>query len=433
MVEFRDGELFSSDGVPIRELAENFGTPLFVYSADEFVGRLRAVSESAKYPHIICFSVKSNNVLFLLREVANWGWGADVVSAGELFIARKAGIPPEKIVFSGIGKTNEEISYANKVGILLLNIESEGEYKFVKELSRSQELKFGISFRVKFEVELSKLHPYLGVGKKESKFGLTEDEAFSLYQDAVRAGLPVMGIHFHLGSQILDMSIFKSAVDIALPFLDRLRSSGIDIKYVDVGGGLGINYESGEHPDPSEYTEIFKPIASQGYTIIFELGRYISAPSGILITCVIRRKKSGEHEFLIVDAGMTELLRIPLYSAYHRVVPVKLRNTGRKKFRVVGPICENSDYISQSAELPDDIDEGDILCVLDSGAYTSTMRMNYNGRPFPSEVVLKNGRVYIARKRQSFEDLVWNDTESHEREKEKEKEKHREEEKRKIK
>jgi diaminopimelate decarboxylase len=407
-LDYKDGVLWWGE-VNLKKVAEEFDTPVFVYSLDEFIGRMRAISKSANYDHLLCFSLKSNSVLALLREAAREGFGADVVSAGELFIAEKAGFPGDKIVFSGVGKTNKEILYANEKKVLLVNIESESEYNFIKKLSSEQKINFGVSFRVKFEVQLEKLHPYLGVGKKNSKFGIDESLAFSLYEDASKAGLPVSGIHFHLGSQIKDMEIFRNASELALDFLSKLKKHGIKINYVDVGGGLGLDYENLVDPTFSEYTACFEPIAREGYKIIFELGRAISAPSGILITKIIRKKYSGGKKFFIVDAGMTEILRIPLYKAYHKVIPLEMNNAhNEEQVSVVGPICENSDYIAQDIVLPD-LSEGDLLCILYAGAYTSTMTMNYNGRPLPAEIVIKGKNVFCARKRQTYEDLIARD------------------------
>jgi diaminopimelate decarboxylase len=346
--------------------------------------------------------------LALLKEAAKHGFGADVVSLGELFVAERAGFLPSKIVFSGVGKSNREIVSANEKNILLLNIESESEYSFIKKLSSEQKINFGLSFRVKFEVQLEKLHPYLGVGKKDSKFGLEENIAFSLYEDAFKSGLPVAGIHFHLGSQIKDMEIFRRASELALDFILRLKRRGINLTYVDVGGGLGLDYENSVEPSFSEYTSCFKAIADENYKIIFELGRAISAPSGILLTKIIRKKTSGGKKFFVVDAGMTEILRIPLYKAYHKVIPVEMSSKNQEQVSVVGPICENSDYIAQDIILPD-LSEGDLLCILYAGAYTSTMLMNYNGRPNPAEVVIKGKDVLLARKRQNYDDLVARD------------------------
>ncbi len=394
--------------INLKKLAQDFDTPLFVYSVDEFLGRMKAISESAGYDHLLCFSLKSNSVLALLKEAAKRGFGADVVSLGELLVAERAGFLPSKIVFSGVGKSNGEIISANEKSILLLNIESESEYNFIKKLSAEQKINFGLSFRVKFEVQLEKLHPYLGVGKKDSKFGLEESIAFSLYEDAFKSGLPVSGIHFHLGSQIKDMEIFRRASELALDFIFRLKKHGINLTYVDVGGGLGLDYENLVEPSFSEYTSCFKPIADENYKIIFELGRAISAPSGILLTKIIRKKTSGGKKFFIVDAGMTEILRIPLYKAYQKVMPVEMNSKKEEQVSIVGPICENSDYIAQDIILPD-LSEGDLLCILYAGAYTSTMLMNYNGRPHPAEVVIKGKEVFLARKRQSYDDLVARD------------------------
>lgn len=407
-LEYKNGEL-SWGEVKLRKIAEEFGTPLFVYSADEFLGRLKLLDRCADYRKLICFSLKSNSVIPLIREAAENGFGADVVSGGELFIAERAGFPPKKIVFSGIGKTNEEIFQAEQKGILLLNIESESEYKFVKKLFSESggKLNFGVSFRVKFEVELEKLHPYLGVGKKDSKFGLSEEEAFLLYEDAFKSKIYPNGLHFHLGSQIKDMEIFRKAVELAIRFLSKLKEKGIKLEWVDVGGGLGLDYENLTEPSFKDYADSFKPIADEGYKIIFEIGRAVSAPSGILITKVIRKKKTSAKNFLIVDAGMTEILRIPLYKAYHKIIPLT-QGDSEQPFDVVGPICENSDYIGQNVLLPD-LEEGEFLCVLYAGAYTSSMSSNYNGRTFPAEVIIKGNRFFLARRRQTLHELISRD------------------------
>lgn len=396
-------------GVNLKNLSEKFGTPLFVFSLDEFSKRIKKIKDNTEYNHILCFSVKSNNNPHLIAYVKNEGYGVDVVSGGELHLARRIGIDPKKIVFSGIGKTNEEIELAQKEGILLLNIESESEYKSLRNLSKSNNIKFGVSFRVKFEVSLDKLHPYLGVGKKDSKFGLPEDQAFELYKDAFSNNLPIQGIHFHLGSQIKDMKIFDKASELCATFLERLESSGIRIKYVDVGGGLGLDYEELKEPEIKDYLQCFKKL-SKDRTIIFELGRYLSAPSGILISKVIRNKKiKNGKSFLVVDSGMTEILRIPLYKVSHKVVPVsKDHEKNQGIFDIVGPICENSDYIAQDVRFPD-LQEGDLICILYAGAYTSTMTSNYNGRIFPAEVVIKDGKYVLSRKRQEYNEIFSRD------------------------
>ncbi len=403
--EYKDGVL-SWGGVNLEKIAQEYGTPLFAFSADVFSRRIKLVSESAKYPHLLCFSMKSNNNYHLLNEVRLAGAGVDVVSYGEFFIAQRCGIDPKKIVFSGVGKSDYEITQVNNSGILLLNIESESEYRFVKKLFSEVGLNFGISFRVKFELSLDRLHPYLGVGKKDSKFGISEEVAFELYEDAVKSNLPVEGLHFHIGSQIKDLEIFYEVSKSALNFVEKLEKEvGVKLRYVDVGGGLGLDYENLTEPPIDRYTDAFKVLADAGYKIIFELGRFISAPAGVLITKVLRKKKrEGLKNFLVVDAGMTELLRIPLYKAYHKVIPVR-DGVAKEKFDIVGPICENSDYILQDVFLAD-VEEGEFLCVLYAGAYTSTMLMNYNGRPFPAEVVIKDGKTTLARERGKWEDLI---------------------------
>lgn len=403
--EYKDGELHWYD-VNIKKVADEFGTPLFVLSADELTKRVRRIKDFADYEHLLCFSLKANNNPHLISELKKEGCGVDVVSGGELYLARKIGIHPKKIVFSGVGKTNHEIHTAQKEQILLLNIESESEYKIVRELAKHQSVAFGISFRVKFELSLENLHPYLGVGKKDSKFGMSEDLAFELYKDAHKQGLPVEGIHFHIGSQIMEMDIFEKASRLCLLFLERLEMHGIKIKYVDVGGGLGLDYNKLEEPNLKRYVDCFREMSSRNHIIIFELGRYLSAPSGILVSKVIRKKeRECSSSFLVVDAGMTEVLRIPLYNAFHRLIPVRLSDGKEmKRFDIVGPICENSDYIAQDVLFPD-LEEGEYICVLYAGAYTSTMMSNYNGRPFPPEVVIKNGRCTLSRRRQSYEEL----------------------------
>lgn len=406
-LEYKKGTLHWY-GVNLKDLSEKFETPLFVFSLDEFTKRIKKFRENTEYDHILCFSIKSNNNPHLISCVKNEGYGVDVVSGGELYFARRIGVHPSRIVFSGVGKTNEEIELAQKEGILLLNIESESEYKSLREISKSHNIRFGVSFRVKFEVSLDKLHPYLGVGKKDSKFGIPEDLAFDLYKDAFSNNLPVQGIHFHLGSQIKDMNIFDKASELCGAFLERLESSGIKLKYVDVGGGLGLNYEELTEPDIRSYAECFRKL-SKGKTIIFELGRYLSAPSGVLITKVIRNKKiKNGKNFLVVDSGMTEILRIPLYKVSHQLIPVSEHHDNMEIFDIVGPICENSDYIAQNIKFPD-LQEGELICILYAGAYTSTMTSNYNGRGFPAEVVIKEGKYFLSRRRQEYHEIFSRD------------------------
>lgn len=405
--EYRDKTLHWY-GVNIEQIAEDVGTPVFIFSTEEFEKRIKRLKENTDYDHLLCFSLKSNNNPYFILTAKKEGYGVDVVSGGELYIARKVGVHPKKIVFSGVGKTNEEIQMAQREGILLLNIESESEYRVVRELSKSQNLNFGISFRVKFEISLDKLHPYLGVGKKESKFGINEDLALELYKDAISNGLPVEGIHFHLGSQIKDLEIFRKASELCANFLEKIESLGCKVKYVDVGGGLGLDYEKLEEPNLKEYINCFKKIGEK-YKVIFELGRYLSAPSGILISKVIRKKeKEGSKSFLVVDSGMTETLRIPLYKVSHKVIPVNLKNSTEKVFDIVGPICENSDYIAQDIVFPN-LEEGDLICVLYAGAYTTTMSSNYNGRPFPTEIIISNQKYFVSRKRQDYGELFSRD------------------------
>lgn len=404
-LEYKEGELHWY-GVRIRDVVNVTDTPVFIFSADEFRRRLRMFKEVTDYKHLLCFSIKSNSNPFLISEVVKEGYGVDVVSGGELFVARKVGVHPKKIVFSGVGKTDDEIRMAQKEEILLLNVESESEYRAIKDMSKSSSIRFGISFRVKFEMVLGDVHSYLRVGNIDSKFGMSEDFALELYEDARRSGLPVVGVHFHLGSQIRDMRVFAIASERCQEFLGRLEELGVGIRYVDVGGGLGMDYENLVEPSLEEYVSCFRNLAGGGRMVIFEIGRFISAPSGLLVARIIRRKeKEGKKRFLVVDAGMNELMRIPLYGAFHKIIPVSQKEEVGTRCDIVGPICENSDYIAQDIEFPE-LDEGELICVLYAGAYTSTMLSNYNGRPSPPEVIISGGGFTVVRRRQSYQDLL---------------------------
>ncbi len=400
-LEWKDGELYL-EGVPAREIAETYGTPVFVYSIDEIKRRIFSLERECEgFPHIICFSVKSNYNFAILKSIARWGFGADVVSAGELFLAKKAGFPSAKIVFAGVGKTQEEIKYAIEENILLFNVESEEEYNLIREIDP----KAPISFRVKFQADLRTIHKHLQVGKEESKFGIPEKEAFSLYLKAKEDGANIKGIHFHIGSQILDVDVFKAVAQKAEQFIKGLESEGVSLDFVDVGGGLGIPYRDTDiAPSFAKYVQAFEPVISLGKTIIFEPGRSIVAPAGVLLTKVIRTKDYGKH-YTIVDASMTEVIRPALYNAIHRVVPVIKDEKKEIQTTVVGPVCENADFIAKDVKLPNP-QKGDLLAVLDVGAYCSSMSSNYNGRPKPPEVIVSKGKHYLARRREKFEELV---------------------------
>src|SRR5213594_1071545 len=409
--EYRDGELYA-EGVPVRRIAGEVGTPAYVYSLATLRRHYRVFDQAfAKIPHLICFAMKSNSNLAVLRVFAKEGSGFDIVSAGELFRALKAGADPKKVVFSGVGKKKEEIESALKAGILMFNIESEQELTFLDEVAGGLGKRAPISLRVNPDVD-PKTHPYISTGMKKSKFGIDIKRSMEMYKKALSLShLEVIGVDCHIGSQLTSVLPFVDALSRVREYLDRvlvgyLRKEGANVRYLDLGGGLGIRYKDEEPPQPDEYAAgLIRGLEGLDVTLILEPGRVIVGNAGILITEVLYLKETDEKKFVVVDGGMNDLIRPALYGSYQAIRPVVERNGETIVADVVGPICESGDFFAKDREIPRP-QPGDLLAVMSVGAYGFTMASNYNAHPRPPEVLVDGDSFYIVRERESFEDLI---------------------------
>jgi diaminopimelate decarboxylase len=399
--------------LPLSKLADRFGTPLYVYSAATIRQRIEMFERAfRKFPHTICYSVKANSNLSILRLLAKMGCGFDVVSGGELArVVRADKRAANRIVFSGVGKTREEILAAIRAGILLFNLESESELRVVAECASRLKKSANIAFRVNPDVP-AKTHPYISTGLQEHKFGVPIAEARGLYAKASAIKyLNVAGVSVHIGSQITDMKPFAAAMERVAELVRQLRSDSHDIQYVDAGGGLGISYDGGSsrfEESVADYAEaLLGPLRSIGVHILLEPGRSIVAPAGVLLTRVLYKKWNGAKQFLVVDAAMNDLIRPSLYQAHHEIVPVSVNSSSSPDeiVDVVGPICETGDFFARDRTLPA-MNEGDLLAILDAGAYGMALASNYNTRPRPAEVLVDGKSVKVIRRRESIADML---------------------------
>jgi len=405
-LEYKDGELHL-EGVSLKNLAKEYGTPLYVYSASYIRDRVRAYRRA--FPKaLICYAVKANFNPSIITLAKEEGAGADVVSGGELYLALKAGVDPSKIVYAGVGKTVQEIEFAVKQDILMFNVESSMELDVLNDVGQSLGKKVRIAIRVNPDVD-PKTHPYISTGMKKSKFGIDIKQAKKEYEYARKLkNLEIVGIHCHIGSQILDVSPYIEAVEKVVELYWDLSKSGFDIKYLDLGGGLGIKYQPDQaNPEPEDLAHAIMPsLKDVKAQIILEPGRSIVGNGGILITQVQFLKDKGHKHFVIVDAGMNDLIRPAIYSAYHHIVPVVERNSKYIKTDVVGPICETGDFLALDREIPY-VERGDYLAVLSAGAYGFAMSSQYNARPRACEVLVEKGSVEVIRKRETYEDIIY--------------------------
>lgn len=395
----------------LETLAARHGTPLYVYSAAAIRTRLQAFRQAFHaVPHTICYSVKANSALAILRRIARGGAGFDVVSGGELArVLRAQRKAVSKVVFSGVGKTVPEMELALSSGILLFNVESSSELRILATTAARLKKKAPVALRVNPDVS-ARTHPYISTGLHEHKFGVPIPEARVLYAEAVKyPSLSVAGVSVHIGSQITDVSSFQDALQRVAGLVRELRQSGHDIRYVDAGGGLGICYEGSQHPFPEQVAAyakaVLEPLRKLDIHLLLEPGRSIVGPAGALLTRVIYRKKNNGKSFLIVDAAMNDLLRPSLYGAYHEIVPVRAGSTETEVIDVVGPICESGDFFARDRELPV-AQEGDLLAILDAGAYGSVLGSNYNTRGRAAEVLVEGAKTRVIRRRQSVEDQL---------------------------
>ena len=403
---YRDNYMFCED-VSVSEIAEQVGTPFYLYShatlRHHFLTFERAFED---VPRLICFSAKSNSNLAVLKLFASLGGGLDIVSGGELFRGLQAGIPPDRIVFSGVGKREDEIAYALETGILMFNVESFQELEFINQCAARLDKKARIALRVNPDVD-PMTHPYISTGLKENKFGLDMKSAAEVYKSAAAfPQIEVIGISCHIGSQVTEVAPFVDALHRIKELIKTLETFGISISYLDLGGGLGITYDQESPPHPNEYGKaILDALGDSPFTLILEPGRVIVGNAGILVTRVLYTKRLEAKDFVIVDAAMNDLVRPSLYEAYHAIERVVRDNNGTIRADVVGPICESGDFLAKDRDIPR-VEVGDLLAVMSAGAYGFTMSSNYNSRPRVPEVMVKDDQFYVVRARESYEDLI---------------------------
>lgn len=403
---YRENELYCEE-VPVARIAEEVGTPLYLYSHATLRQHFRAVDDAfGDVRHLTCFSMKSNSNLAVLRLFALEGGGVDIVSAGELYRALRAGVEPDRIVYSGVGKSRKDLAYGLEAGILMFNVESDQEITQLDQVAAAMGKKARIAIRVNPDVD-PRTHPYISTGLKKNKFGIDIHRAPDQYRRAAdMEHLDAAGVSCHIGSQLTQISPFVDALDRLLGLVDRLKGEGISIRYLDLGGGLGITYDREEPPHPREYAEAVKARMSDlDLTLIIEPGRVITGNAGILVSRVLYTKHSGEKTFIIVDAAMNDLMRPALYDSYHGIQPVRKSDRGTVRADIVGPICESGDFIARGREV-DAFRPGDLLAVMSAGAYGFSMSSNYNSRPRAAEVMVCGDRYSVIRARETYEDLV---------------------------
>jgi diaminopimelate decarboxylase len=401
------------DELSLIGLAERYGTPLYVYSGTHIAARFRAFDSAfRRVPHTICYSVKANSNLTILKLLVRMGAGFDVVSGGELErVLRVNKKAARRVVFSGVGKTRDEIDLALKSGILVFNVESESELAVLADRAAALKIRARMALRVNPDVSAD-THPYISTGLREHKFGVPIQRARELYTEAARfKWLDVAGVSVHIGSQILTVEPFMAAMLRVADLVRKLRADGEDIRYVDAGGGLGISYSLQAEFDFSERVVEYAQALLRGLHglkvhVLLEPGRMLVGPAGALLTRVIYLKQNGEKRFIVTDAAMNDLLRPSLYKAHHEIVPVSQRQgAGVGTFDVVGPICETGDFFARDRELPE-VAQGELLAILDAGAYGMSLSSNYNSRPRPAEVLVNGRSAKLVRKREKISDLL---------------------------
>ena len=403
---YKSKQLFAED-VSLVDVANKFGTPCYVYSRATIERHWHAFDNAAgDHPHLICYAVKANSNIAVLNVMARLGSGFDIVSGGELARVIKAGGDPAKVVFSGVGKTFEEISMALDLGIKCFNVESLPELQRINAVAGEKNTIAPISIRVNPDVD-AKTHPYISTGLKANKFGIEREQAVDIYrQAAAMPHLKITGMDCHIGSQLTDLTPFVDALDRLLVLIDELAEIGITISHLDVGGGLGVTYKDEKPPHPDQYTLAIaeRMVGREDLMLIFEPGRAIMANAGILLTKVEFLKQGAEKNFAIVDAGMNDLIRPALYSAWQNIIPVNLNLTHSSAvFDVVGPICETGDFLGKDRTLV--TNPGELLAVRSSGAYGFVMASNYNSRGRPPEVMVDGKNIHLIREREKVEDL----------------------------
>ncbi len=404
--EMKNGTLYA-EGVSVKELVQRYGSPLYIYSSATLKRHFQAFDSAFDaVPHLTCYSVKANSNLAVLRLLASLGAGMDIVSGGELYRALLAGVPAERIVYSGVGKKAPEIAQALNAGILMFNVESVQELIRINDVARELGKKAQVSFRINPDVD-PKTHPYISTGMKKNKFGLNIESALDAY--AMARDLPAIepvGMDCHIGSQLTTIEPFLEALDKLLAFYEKLKGMNLDIRYLDLGGGLGIPYNEEEPPHPKEFgAALTKALAGIPLKVVLEPGRVIVGNAGILVTEVLYTKQTPSKSFVIVDAAMNDLVRPSLYGSFHRIEEVTPQGRGPQDVDVVGPICESGDFLAKDRMLPE-VRQGELLAVYSAGAYGFTMSSNYNTRTRAAELLVDGENVIVARRRETYESMV---------------------------
>ncbi|UCH08364.1 MAG: diaminopimelate decarboxylase [Deltaproteobacteria bacterium] len=403
---YKKNRLYCED-VSVASIADEVGTPLYLYSYATIKRHFSVFDNAFKeLAHLTCFSVKSNSNLAILKLLALQGGGADIVSAGELFRALRAGMPPEKIVFSGVGKTPHDIEQALQSDILMFNVESEQELQTLDRIARDTGKRAPIAIRINPDIA-PKTHPYVVTGFGETKFGIPIDDSPAAYELAQQLdNIDVKGISCHIGSQLTEIEPFLDAMRKLRALMKGLEKKDISISYLNIGGGLGITYDDENPPHPSEYAAALKKtMGANNVTLILEPGRVIIGNAGIMITRVLYTKSTPHKRFVVVDAGMNDLIRPALYNSFHTVQPVEITSSEKAKGDLVGPVCETGDFFARDREMAS-FQPGDLVAVMSSGAYGFSMASNYNSRPRPAEVMVRGNLFSVIRSRETYDDLV---------------------------
>ncbi len=402
-----DGEL-ACDGIRLSEIARVQSTPLYVYSAACVREAHTALSAAfSSYPHTLHYALKANSTLAIVRLMRSLGCRADANSGGELDVALRAGYAPADVVFTGVGKTHAELERAVALGVKAINIESDGEAGRLDAIARARGVRARVAVRVNPDIDPGS-HPHISTGSRINKFGVPLEQVLPLFRTmASCAGLEPVGIHVHLGSQILDMDPMVRVARALADLAASVRAAGIQLQHLDLGGGLGVAYETSAAPDPASYAAAVLPaVRETGLHLLLEPGRFLVAPAGVLMGRVTDRKTyPGSPDFVVLDTGMTELIRPALYGAYHHIEEVRLRPGPGAVYEIVGPLCETSDTIGHDRRLGP-IEVGDLLAIRDTGAYGAVMASNYNRRMMPAEVLVDQGQWRVIRRRQTIDDLV---------------------------
>jgi diaminopimelate decarboxylase len=396
------------DGVPLAAIAAAAGTPLYVYSAEVLRQRYRAIDAAfGGYPHAVHYALKANSTLAIARLLRELGSAVDANSIWEIEVARAAGFAPSQIVFTGVGKTPDELERAVALGVKAINVESAGELARLEAIGTRLGRTVRVALRVNPDID-ARSHPHISTGLKINKFGVPLDDARALLRTLTeRPALVLVAIHVHVGSQITTIDPLRRAAALAADVSMELQRQGFPLEYVDLGGGLGVSYDGGEVPTPADYgSALVGEVRRTGLPIVIEPGRSLAAPAGTLVARVIDVKpRTASSEFLIIDAGMTELLRPALYGAFHRIEPVSGPPAGDRHYEIVGPVCESSDVVGRDRRLPP-LSAGDLVAIRDAGAYGAVMASNYNRRPLPAEVLVDDGTWRVIRRRQTVDDQL---------------------------